>query len=47
MYITEPSKSYDAEKRTELLAMLKRNGFTQVGDIEDRGKFFYITVIKK
>lgn len=47
VYIAEPSKSYDADKRTELLAMLKRNGFTQVGDIEDRGKFFYITVIKK
>ena len=25
----------------------KRNGFTPVGNIEVRGKFFYITVIKK
>ena len=47
MYIAEPSKSYDAEQRNELIAMLKNNGFTPVGDIEDRGKFFYITVIKK
>ena len=47
MYIAEPSKSYDQEQRTELMAMLKRNGFTPVGDIEDRGKFFYITVMKK
>ena len=47
MYIAEPSKSYNADDRKELLEMLKRNGFTLVGDIEDRGKFFYITVIKK
>ena len=47
MYIAEPSKSYDQEQRAELMAMLKRNGFTPVGDIEDRGKFFYITVMKK
>ena len=47
MYIAEPSKSYDHEQRAELMAMLKRNGFTPVGDIEDRGKFFYITVMKK
>ncbi len=47
MYIAEPSKSYDAEQRNELITMLKSNGFTPVGEIEDRGKFFYITVIKK
>lgn len=47
MYIAEPTKSYDEIKRGELLMILRRNGFTQVGDIESRGKFFYITVIKK
>jgi superfamily II DNA or RNA helicase len=47
MYIAEPSKSYDETERAELLNMLKKNGFTQVGNIEDRGKFFYVTVIKK
>lgn len=47
LYIAEPSKSYDQEHRAELIAMLKRDGFTPVGDIEDRGKFFYITVMKK
>ena len=47
MYIAEPSKSYTQEQRKELLDILKRNGFTQVGDIEDRGKFFYVTVMKK
>ena len=47
MYIAEPSKSYTQEDRNKLLEMLKQNGFTLVGNIEDRGKFFYITVIKK
>lgn len=47
MYIAEPSKSYDAVERMELINQLKRNGFTLVGDIEDRGKFFYIVVMKK
>lgn len=47
IYIAEPSKSYGEVERGELLDMLKRNGFTQVGGIEDRGKFFYVTVIKK
>lgn len=47
MYIAEPTKSYDEEQRSELVEMLRRNGFTMVGDIENRGKFFYITVMKK
>ena len=47
MYIAEPTKSYDEEQRNELISLLKRNGFTLVGDVESRGKFFYITVIKK
>ena len=47
IYIAEPTKSYDETQRAELMEMLKRNGFTLVGDIEVRGKFFYLTVIKK
>ena len=47
MYIAEPTKAYDQEKRNDLMEMLKKNKFTPVGEIEDRGKFFYITVIKK
>ena len=47
IYVAEPSKSYDENQRKELMNILKRNGFTPVGNIEDRGKFFYITVIKK
>lgn len=47
MYIAEPTKSYDETRRGELMSMLKANGFTLVGNIEVRGKFFYITVIKK
>lgn len=47
MYIAEPLKSYNQERRNELLDMLKQNGFALVDNIEERGKFFYITVIKK
>ena len=47
VYIAEPTKAYDENKRDELIAELKESGFTQVGEIECRGKFFYITVIKK
>lgn len=47
IYIAEPTKSYNEKQKQELIGKLKRNGFTLVGDIESRGKFFYITVIKK
>jgi SAM-dependent methyltransferase len=47
MYIAEPSKAYSQNDRDELVEMLKRNGFTLVGNIEDRRKFFYVTVMKK
>lgn len=47
MYIAEPSKSYDETRRNELITLLRKNGFTTVGDIDERGKFFYVTVIKK
>lgn len=41
--------SYVKPRRfTEIdMTMLKANGFTLVGNIEVRGKFFYIIVIKK
>ena len=47
VYIAEPTKSYNEEERNVLVSQLKSNGFTQVGDIECRGKFFYLTLIKK
>lgn len=47
LYIAEPTKSYDETKRKELVSKLKNHGFTMVGDIESRGKFFYLTLIKK
>lgn len=47
MYIAEPTKHYDNEKRIELINTIKKYGFTMVGDIESRGKFFYLTMIKK
>lgn len=47
MYIAEPSKAYDEAQREELVGKLKDNGFEIVGNIENRGKFFYITVMKK
>lgn len=47
MYIAEPTKHYDNEKRIELVNTIKKYGFTMVGDIESRGKFFYLTMIKK
>lgn len=51
MYIAEPSSSYTDDDRKNLINMLKNNGFTVVMNgsqmWEDRGKFFYITVMKK
>ena len=51
MYIAEPSSSYTDDERKSLINMLKNNGFTVVMNgsqmWEDRGKFFYITVMKK
>jgi len=46
VHIAEPSKSYNEDKINELIEMLKRNGFVKVGDIENRGKFFYLTFMK-
>jgi ribosomal RNA-processing protein 8 len=51
MYIAEPSSSYTDEEKNELINVLRRNGFTVVmfgnNMWENRGKFFYINVIKK
>lgn len=51
IYIAEPSSSYPEEKRYELIEKLRQNGFTVVMQgkemWEDRGKFFYVTLIKK
>jgi predicted methyltransferase len=47
IYISEPSKNYDTpEKQNELISVLNEIGFQQVGEIENRGKFIYITGIK-
>ena len=45
IYIAEASKSYDETKRNELIEMLKTIGFTYVS-LEDRGKFFYLKMVK-
>lgn len=51
MYIAEPSSLYTDEEKNELINVLRRNGFTVVmfgnNMWENRGKFFYINVIKK
>lgn len=47
LYIAEPTKSYNETKRKELILQLKKQGFAMVGDIENRGKFFYMTLLKK
>jgi ribosomal RNA-processing protein 8 len=47
IYISEPSKNYDTpEKQDKLINMLNEIRFQQVGSIENRGKFIYLTGIK-
>lgn len=46
MYIAEPTKAYDEGKREELKKLIVSNGFSIVGDVESRGKFFYLTAVK-
>lgn len=47
IYIAEPSKDYDTpEGQEKLINMLNEIGFQQVGSIENRGKFVYLTGIK-
>lgn len=47
IYIAEPSKNYQSEKEiNNLIELLKNNGFQILGNVENRGKFIYITAIK-
>jgi superfamily II DNA or RNA helicase len=47
IYIAEPSKNYDtSEEQDKLINVLNEIGFQQVGSIENRGKFVYLTGIK-
>jgi superfamily II DNA or RNA helicase len=47
IYIAEPAKDYQTkEEQEELVKMLNEVGFEQVGSIENRGKFIYLTGIK-
>ena len=47
IYIAEPSKNYETEDEQErFINILNDIGFQQVGSIENRGKFIYITGIK-
>jgi hypothetical protein len=47
IYISEPSKKYDTlETRKTLIDVLNEIGFQIIGEIENRGKFIYITGIK-
>ena len=52
IYIAEPSKAYNDEEKQNLIKMLEKNGFGIIMHndgraYEDRGKFFYITAIKR
>jgi superfamily II DNA or RNA helicase len=47
IYIAEPSKDYEtAEEQQKLIDMINKEGFQQVGGVENRGKFIYLTGIK-
>jgi hypothetical protein len=47
IYIAEPSKDYETPKQQqELVNMINKEGFQQVGGVENRGKFVYLTGIK-
>jgi superfamily II DNA or RNA helicase len=47
IYISEPSKNYETpEDQKKLINILNEIGFQQVGSIENRGKFIYLTGIK-
>ncbi len=47
IYIAEPSKDYEtSEQQQELVDMINKEGFQQVGGVENRGKFIYLTGIK-
>ena len=47
IYIAEPSKDFETpEKQQEFVNLIKEKGFQQVGEVENRGKFIYLTGIK-
>lgn len=47
IYIAEPTKNYEGEEgKNELKSLILEAGFKLVGDIDDRGKFIYITGTK-
>ena len=47
IYIAEPSKHYETpEDKGNLTNIITEIGFQQIGNIENRGKFIYITGIK-
>ena len=52
IYIAEPSKAYNNEDKQNLIKLLEKNGFGIIMHndgraYEDRGKFFYVTAIKR
>lgn len=52
LYIAEPSKAYSEVEKQALIKIIRNNGFGIVlhnngSSYEDRGKFFYITAIKR
>lgn len=52
IYIAEPSKAYNEEEKQKLISMLENNGFgimmhNNGKAYEDRGKFYYITAMKR
>jgi hypothetical protein len=47
IYIAEPTKDYETiEQQNKLISLIQEQGFKKVGDIENRGKFIYLTGIK-
>jgi hypothetical protein len=47
IYIAEPTKNYETpEEQQKLIDILNENGFQILGNIENRGKFIYISGIK-
>ena len=46
LYIAEPSSKYGEEDRKKLIELLGEIGFKILGNIENRGKFIYVTGVK-
>lgn len=47
IYISEPSNKYTTEEKENLKSLLIKNNFKIIGDIEIRGKFFYLRGFKE